>query len=635
MNIKLFKHPGSSTKMTSEINDYFPHSEVREGQDKLIEDFLEALKTGKVLLAHAPTGLGKTASTLSVALKEAIEKKKIVFFLTNRHTQHKIAVQTLKEIKKKLSEPFYCADLIGKRWMCNQEISSVFGSEFNDYCKAIVEKGECEFYNKARKKEGLQVEAEAFLSFLKKQGPLHTEELIDFSKEKRMCSYEMAVALAKKAHVIIGDYNYLFNPFVAATLLNKLGKELGDVIVIVDEGHNLPGRVTDMLSNNLTSNMIKNALIEAKKYGYKGAIVWLQEIMQVLTSLGDFAEDDRNKEKLVDKELFLSKMANICDYEQLINEFELAADEIRKKQRRSYLGGIASFLEAWQGEDEGYVRYIIEHRGKYGPVISLNYSCLDPGIVTRDVFSQVHAGVVMSGTLKPTFMYKDLFGIKEVIEKEYLSPFPPENKLTLVIPETTTKFTLRGEAMFRRIAHHCSEVSELVPGNIAIFFPSYFLRDTISPFIESPKKRFWEKSSMTKEEKEELLDEFRKEKDNGGILLGVTGANFAEGVDLPGDLLKGVVVVGLPLAKPNLKTKKTIEYYEQKFGRGWDYGYTYPAFSKCIQSAGRCIRSEKDQGIVVFLDERFAWRSYFNCFPEKVGLIVTKDYGSLVGDFFK
>jgi DNA excision repair protein ERCC-2 len=139
---------------------------------------------------------------------------------------------------------------------------------------------------------------------------------------------------------------------------------------------------------------------------------------------------------------------------------------------------------------------------------------------------------------------------------------------------------------------------------------------------------------MNKEEKEALLEEFKANKDQGGLLLAVTGANFAEGIDLPGDLLNGVVVVGLPLAKPDLQTKKLIEYYDHKFGKGWDYGYTFPAFSKCIQSAGRCIRSETDKGAVIFLDERFAWPRYFECFPERIGLKVIKDYASEIEKFF-
>ena len=97
--------------------------------------------------------------------------------------------------------------------------------------------------------------------------------------------------------------------------------------------------------------------------------------------------------------------------------------------------------------------------------------------------------------------------------------------------------------------------------------------------------------------------------------------------------MNGVIVVGLPLAHPDLQTKETIKYYEMKFGRGWDYGYIYPAMSKCIQSAGRCIRSEKDRGVVIYLDERFAWQNYFICLPRE-GLIVTKNYAKLLEEFF-
>ncbi len=622
---------------SADATNHFPHETIRKGQDTLIDDIEAAFAAGKVILAHAPTGLGKTASALSVALHYAEKHKKRVFFLTNRHTQHQIAINTLKLLKEKKGICTSCADIIGKRWMCNQEISGVFGSDFNEYCKSITEKGECEFYNKVRTKQKLNVEAKAFVKELQQQGALHNEEVIALSSEKRMCSYEIAIELAKKATLIIGDYFYIFNPFVAMTLFNKLDIAMEDIILIVDEGHNLPNRVTDMLSNNLTSNMIRNGVTEAKKFYYKGLIFWLQELMRVLQGLADFEEGKMGREKLVTKEDFVEavkKIETIVGYDEFVNELELAADEVRKKQRRSYLGGISNFLEAWKGEDEGYVRIISEQHGKYGPATVLSYSCLDAGIITKDIFSQVHAGIIMSGTLKPTFMYKDVLAIEKGTEKEYPSPFPPENKLSLVIPETTTKYSLRGDAMYKKIAEKCTELSTLIPGNMAFFFPSYYLRDQVGMHFTSPKKIFWEKGDMSKEEKEVFLAGFRAEKENGGVLLGVAGANFAEGIDLPGDLLRGVVVVGLPLGRPDLKTKKLINYFDEKYGKGWDYGYLYPAMSKCIQSTGRCIRSETDKGAIVYLDERFAWQNYYGCLPRQ-GLIVSKDYARLLREFFR
>ncbi|MFA6460875.1 MAG: ATP-dependent DNA helicase [Candidatus Woesearchaeota archaeon] len=619
------------------IEDLFPHEVIRKGQDELVKDIDQVFSEKKVLLAHAPTGLGKTASALSVALKHAFKEKKKVFFLTNRHTQHQIAIHTLKLMQKRYKKDIPCIDLIGKKHMCNQDVAALFGVEFTEFCKAVVEKGECEFYNNVRtgkETKELTVEAKLALKELKLKGPIHNEELTQFCKDRNLCSYEMALFLAKEAKVLIGDYNYLFNSFVSKTILTKLGVEMEDIILVLDEGHNLPGRVTEMMSSVLNTNMLKNGIYEAKKYGYGGVISWLQEINRILLKLGQFDPQDRDKEKKVTKNDFWLELTKVVEWDQLHEELEFAADEIRRKQRKSYLGGIVGFLENWRGEDEGYLRYVSLRNSRYGEITSLHYSCLDPSLVTSTIFKRVHAAVVMSGTLKPAFMYKDVLGIGErAVMKEYFSPFPSENKLSLIIPETTTKYTARNELMYQKIAEYCSNICKLVPGNVALFFPSYDLRDTICKHLISRKKLFWEKSEMNKEEKDLLLEEFKAEKDRGAVLLGVAGANFAEGIDLPGDLLNGVVVVGLPLAKPDLVTKEIINYHDQKFHKGWDYGYIFPAMNKCFQSAGRCIRSETDRGVIIFLDERFTWQNYFVCFP-KEGLIVSKDYQRLLTNFF-
>ncbi len=618
--------------MASDPKDFFPHSAIRPGQEQLLQDLDAAIREEKILLANAPTGSGKTAAALSVALFHALEKKKRVFFLTNRHTQHALAIDTLKLIKKK-GASFSSVDMFGKRWMCSQDIAGLFGNEFNEFCKTVVERGECEFYNNFKDKQQLTVEGKKVLLDLAKEGPLHNSEIISFSREQRMCGYEISLALAKKADVFIGDYYYLFNPFIRGNLFGKLDAELKDIILIVDEGHNLPARVTDMASSALSGITVKNAVMEAKRFNYNGLLFWLQELMRVLEGFGSFDGKEEMKQKMIAKNDFISKITSFVGYDEFINELELAAEEVRRKQKKSYLGGVAAFLEAWKGDDKGFVRMVAEREGKISSFLELSYACLDPRLITEDIFKNIYAGVVMSGTLNPLFMYRDVLGITRSVEKDYPSSFPPGNKLSMVIPETSTKFNLRGDAMYKRIAEICSEISSCVPGNIAFFFPSYSLRDKIAEFIAAGKKRFWEQKEMTVEDKELFLMKFKDEKERGGMLLGVTGANFAEGVDLPGDLLNGAVVVGLPLARPDLKTKETIKYYEEKFGRGWDYGYIFPAMSKCIQSAGRCIRSETDKGAVIYFDERFAWQNYYSCLPSE-GLRVTKDYRKLLKEFF-
>lgn len=606
---------------------FFPHEKIRPGQKELVEDIYSTLKEKKILFAHAPTGLGKTASALSMALAIANNNKKIIFFLTNRHTQHKIAIETLDLIKKNCEINVSCVDLIGKKWMCNQEVATLFGNEFNEYCKVVVEKGECEFYTNCRTKNEATIEAKALIKEIKSQGPISNEDLKNICADKKMCSYEIAMLLAKKADVIIGDYNHLFHPYVRQTILKKIGKELEDIIIIVDEGHNLPSRVTEMVSSNLSSIMIKNSIMEAKKFGYKEIIPWLSDLMKILNELS------KEKEQKIGKQEFKFRVNKIMEFEELINQLEIIADEIRKKQNKSFIGGVSTFLENWLGDDLGFTRILKEKDSNFGPILTLSYSCLDPSVITKNIFEQAYGSIIMSGTLQPTFMYKDLLGVKKAVEKEYKSPFPLKNRLWIIVPDTSTKYTLRGPEMYKKIAKHCSSIINKIPGNSAIFFPSYQLRDNIGNYLDCSKKQFWEQRSMTKEEKLKLLREFQAARIAGGVLLAVSGGNFSEGIDFPGDLLKAVLVIGLPLAKPNLKTKELIKYYDEKYEKGWNYGYIFPAMNKCFQSAGRCIRSEKDRGIILFLDERFAWEQYRCCFP-KEGVIVTHKYSEYLNDFF-
>ena len=129
---------------------------------------------------------------------------------------------------------------------------------------------------------------------------------------------------------------------------------------------------------------------------------------------------------------------------------------------------------------------------------------------------------------------------------------------------------------------------------------------------------------MAKSDKENLLANFRASK-SGAVLLGTSTGSFGEGIDMPG-VLQAVIIVGLPLNKPDIEARLLIEYYDDKFGKGFEYGYVLPAITKCLQNAGRCIRSETDKGAIIFLDERYAWQNYYQCFPEEWDMEVEMDY---------
>lgn len=625
---------------------YFPHDDFRKIQDDMVEAVSECIENKKNLVVHAPTGLGKTAATLAPALTYALKNKKTIFFLTSRHTQHKIAVDTLKDIRKKYNLDFSVVDIIGKKWMCPQPgTNSLYTSEFADYCKAVREDGKCEYYiNTKSKGSKLTVKAQAALPAVKNYG---LKKLIEYCTQETLCPYEISVALGKDAVAVICDYYYIFNPTIRTMFLGKTNKELEDIILIVDEGHNLPFRVRDLMTERISNIMIKRAIKEAKRFGYDDMVEHLLVVENTLKDLSDdlipngtldnFQKEKKSTEKLITREDFVNKIKVYVDeYSQLIADLEFVADQIREQQKASYLGSVANFLDAWLGEDEGFARIINVKQGTREPIIILSYRCLDPSVVCREVINNTHNSIIMSGTLVPVEMYRDLLGVEDTRTEVFDSPFPQHNRLNLIIPDTTTKYSMRSDYQYQRIARICADITNLVPGNSAIFFPSYKLRDEVNKTFTtlSKKTTFKEDGQLTKDEKAELLENFKQYKDTGAVLLGASSGSFGEGIDLPGDLLKCVVVVGLPLQHPDLETEQLILYFDRKFGKGWDYGYIFPAFNKTLQNAGRCIRSETDKGIVIFLDERYAWPRYVQLFPNELLLKLTKDYEKEISNFF-
>ncbi len=615
----------------------FPYEKIRRIQEDMIKEVADVVKKGGSMIAHAPTGLGKTIAALGPSLKHASENGTTVFFLTSRHTQHLIALETLGEIKKKYNLSFNAADIIGKRWMCAMEgIGLMSSRDFSEYCKTMRDDGKCEFYSRTRKGGKITPEAKKALSEIKAMNSCSTEKLVEVCASSRLCPYEMAMILAGMSEVIVADYYYMFNPSIRDNFLTKTGKEIEKSIVIIDEGHNLPSRLRELATEKLSSFVLKRAVKEAKKHNYNEVVEELSLIQDVLNS---HARDLKTgSEKLVDRNSFIESINRIRDYGEIVSDLSCAGDDIREKQKQSYVGSVASFLESWKGSDKGFARILSASKFKDQPFVTLTYRCLDPSVLTEEIMNNSHSTIIMSGTLTPTSMYRDLLGFPEnTVEKTYESPFLEDNRLTLVVPETTTKYSMRHDAQFRRIAEIVSDIVNLVPGNSAVFFPSYSLRDQVYRHLYGlcSKTSFREQPGMTKEEKTEFIENFKGYEKTGAVLLGASTGSFGEGIDLPGDFLKAVIIVGLPLEHPDLETKELIKYFDRKFNKGWDYGYIFPAFNRTLQNAGRCIRSEDDRGVIVFLDERYLWPMYKRCFPQDEDIKVSRHYKEMIEEFFE
>jgi len=612
----------------------FPHDKPREEQLPFLLKVHDIVNRGENLIVHAPTGLGKTAAVLSPCLKYALENNKTIFFLTSRHTQHNIVLETLGKIREKYRKNFSAISIVGKKNLCLQQgIESFSSQDLNEYCKSLRDSLSCEFHQNIGSKDSISVGASRALSELQAKSHIAADDSMNVCRNYNVCPYEISAMIAKDAKVIIGDYYYMFHPDIRTFFLKKINKTLEDSIIIVDEAHNLPGRVKDLFTARLSSTMLKRAIEEAEKFKHET----LAEAMSSLSELLDRMSNFNGEERYLAKNDFVSEVDAIFGYDDLVAELETVADSVRMKQRQSYLGSVASFLGAWVGSDDGFARIFSKNRTSHGTTKVISYRCLDPSLASRDVIKAAYSTIIMSGTLLPTSMYNAVLGFDHAEEKSYKSPFPEQNQLNLIIPKTSTKYELRNKEQFMEIAGIVARIVNSVQGNSAVFFPSYDLRDSVYKNLkwQCQKPLLLEHSFMSEAEKQQLLDEFKRGKDTGSALLAAISGSFAEGIDLPGDYLNGVVIVGLPLTKPDLESKALISYYDKKFGKGRDYGYLFPAFNKALQCAGRCIRSETDRGVVVFLDERYTKPYYKRCFPQSWKLNTTLDYELMIKRFFQ
>lgn len=625
----------------SSLQILFPHPTVRPVQQQLMKDIHNALEKKQHILAHAPTGLGKSAASLSVAVAYALEKKLTVFFLTSRHTQHKIAVDTLQEIQKKHAVNIQTVDLIGKKHMCPVSgVDKLYSGEFTEYCKQVREEQKCDYYVKSKKNHQLTVEAKHMLAQL--SGKIfHNGQLVSITADQGHCPYEMAIELSKTAQVIIADYNYIFNEHISENFLRKIGKRLEECVIIIDEAHNLPARIQAGSSVKATTLGIKRAMKEAEKYNYtqtREHLQYLENVFNAYTQkLKTKLMSNERAEMLLKKEDIILAIEKLMPYAEFVKDITFVGEAVLELQKRSFIHGIANFLERWKGQNEGFARIASLEETRHGQTLEVSYTCLDPSLVTKEIVASTYACIFMSGTLTPTEMYADLLGVGQPKEVMYPNPFPEENRLNLLVPKTTTKFSQRSEQQFEEIASYCTAMVDAIPGNSIVFFSSYRMRDKIYNYLYTRLKKtiFLEQPDVTKEERFQLLERFKQYKDTGAVLLAVVSGSYGEGIDLAGDLLKGVIVVGLPLQQPTLETKELIAYYDKKFGKGWYYGYVYPAFTKTLQNAGRCIRSETDVGVIVFLDERYLWPMYKQCFPEDMEFMVTKEPAAEIRKFFE
>jgi DNA excision repair protein ERCC-2 len=603
--------------LPKEVLQYFPYASVRPYQDQFINTVYTGVKERRSVLIEGSNGLGKTISALSAVLPTAMEKRLKVLYVARTHRQHERVIEELKAISKK--QPVTGVSLRGRNEMCLNRFES--GQAYDakslmEVCELMKSKGQCPYYKNADEQTYDYMQLQQQIS----THPYKSSEIMRVCKKKRICPYELIKSCLSDVNVVALSYLYAFDPDIRTAFLKNLDIQPQKIILIVDEAHNLPETAIDISSSSLSLFVMRQAELEAKKFGYEAA----EAFAKLLYSETEKRAEGVRKEEQIPSE-FLTEVvrdkSGILQPRSFFQELNESGTAIKKnllaegKHPRSYIHGMSEFLLKWLETlgDESFIHVASKYVNRENVTTAkLEIVALDPAKVTEPVFSSVYSSVVMSGTLQPLEAYARITRLPEnTVQTVLPSPFPKEHVLSIVCLGVSTAMEKRTPAMYQTIIKRIAEVAENTPANTGVFAASYeVLNNLVYGGLEKALKKplFRERRGMTSKVNERLVAEFKACGDQGGaVFLGVQGGRTSEGVDFPGNQMNSVIVVGVPYAEPTPRVKAQIDYYEKRYPTlGREYGYVLPAMKKASQAAGRPIRTLEDRGAIVFMDYRYA-----------------------------
>jgi DNA excision repair protein ERCC-2 len=606
------------------ISEIFPYPEVRPAQAAMMEVIRDAVTAGRHAALEGSTGMGKTIAVLCGILASPEASARKIVYCCRTHKQMDRVVEELCSLRSKLA--ISGMSMRGRREMCINPLVRRFTESAADAayaCGMYKKLGKCEFFENMLERERRVAELRDAIS----TRPTFAADLIEICKQEGFCPYEVAREALAEVKVVAASYIYLLDPTMRSLFLRSMCADLSDLIVVLDEAHNLPDIAVELASDSLSATSIALAAREAKEFKNElafRAARCLNELLEELAS--ERIGEGEGEELLRGRELAdaiaeaLKREGLDLELEALISSLQRIGEEhmlqrIRRGEvARSYIRKLGGFLEAWMAtiDEPSYIRLISRAPGKRGQVVRLEIQALDPRVITRPLVEGAYATISMSGTLVPLEAYRDIVGLPEdTFVAQYPSPFREENVLALVVRGVTTKETHRGPEMYARLVELIAEAVEAVPANVGVFAASYeVLEGLLAAGLAGKvsKKLFVEEREMSSSKNDRLVRDFKSFADKGGaVLLGVIGGRNAEGGDFPGDQMNAVVVVGIPYARPTERVRAMIDYYESQFpGKGMFYGYYLPAHRRMCQAAGRAHRLLTDRAAVIFLDWRVA-----------------------------
>ncbi len=570
--------------------------EYREGQREIVKNVYKVINMKKDLFIQAPTGVGKTMSVIYPSVKAmAYGNGEKLFYLTAKTITGVVAAKAFNTLRDK-GLHFRNVSIIAKEKVC------------------ILDKPQCNPRECPRAKGHFDRVNEAVYDIITNEYDINRDKLLEYAKKHNVCPFEMQLDVSNWVDGIICDYNYAFDPNASLKRYFKEGAK-DKYILLVDEAHNLVERAREMYS----------------------AVLVKEEVMAGARIAKEVSKRLYNALNKVNKEMLSLKRECMHEYEMVsqIASLELTLlrvdivmkkflEENKKFEDREVLlelyFNIKNFLNICECVDDNYRIYTsFKENGDF--VVKL--MCINPAGNMKLYKEKAVSSIFFSATLLPVNYYKELLsGNTEDYAMYIESPFDAKNRLLIMADDVTSKYTMRNDKQFERIAEYIKEIAKGKNGNYMVFFPSYALMNKVYQLVyeaewSDGKRLLVQNNSMKEADREEFLKEFEKKAEETLIAFCVMGGIFSEGIDLEKDKLIGSIVIGTGLPQICPEREIIMNYFNEEQRNGFDYAYRFPGMNKVLQAAGRVIRTVDDEGVIALLDNRFLQYSYKALFPKE------------------
>ena len=571
----------------------FPFSNAREGQMELIDFTKQAIESADSRFAEASTGIGKTMatifSTLSYLKEDKLDK---VFYLCPKNTNFDNAAKAL-EILNKEGYLLSYTEIRARSKMCPYKLEKACNP---DDCPLTVG-----YYSKLK---------DVLKDCLVHENLLNSEIIDKYAEKYDVCPFELSLDFSVYTDFVVCDYNYAFHPISYLRRFFEVPDKTYRIFALVDEAHNLIDRARDMFTVTFSEEDYKNLKKELKGYRNPEINKILRKINQDLRLFKQF---EFNDQPIILEQLDSKFIQHITKLRSEINVLETDNPKLKLKKGKDFLIDLYKFIVINDLLNDGF-KIILAN--KYDN-LTIKLFCIDPSSFINKSLFHFLGTLFFSATLTPIDYFQKVNLNRDGFKTISLpSPFNPNNFFLIINDNISIKYKDRDKTLEEVVKEINIFVSKNV-GNYLIFVPSFEYSRKIEKYFINDSRFVFQTATMTNKDKDEFLANFKENPQESRIGVCVISGSFAESIDLTGDRLIGVVVVGVGLPQVNFENNLVKDFYIQKEMNGYEFAYMNPGINKVLQALGRVIRTQNDKGSALIIDSRYAQSHYFSILKER------------------